>query len=473
MCIKLVRDSKKPRYNDNKKQPFTKEIETDVKISITNIGINGEGIAYANKKTIFCPRTLPKEEVVVSIVKEEQKYKNAILKEVITPSPERVLPLCKHYDICAGCSLMHAKYDYTLKIKNEILRESLFKYVKNFNSSVIAPVVPSPLVYHYRNKANVPVRFINGKSRFGLFNVGTNHFKTLDYCLVQDDVINTLLSDILLKMDELKIPAVDIKGKNGFVANIIIRVAYYSRDTQVSFILAVPKDITPLVDYLSKKYPYIRSISSVVNPKFDTPHVFNDTIKLLYGDKTITEKLGDYSYRLTPESFFQLNTPQASKMYELVVSSYPFNGTEVVIDAYAGVAPISFYLSKHVKQVYAIELENSSINSAKKTILTNNIKNIRLINKEFLAGFKEIFNMDFDVIVFDPPRTGLTESVVELVLKKKIPAIIYISCSPSTLAKDIQLLQASYKIVKITPLDMFPYTSHIESITVLKLKDNI
>jgi 23S rRNA (uracil1939-C5)-methyltransferase len=303
-----------------------------------------------------------------------------------------------------------------------------------------------------------------------MYKPNSNHLVEINDCPIQESDINKFYTLILNQMDKRKMLAYNNTSRTGTVRFIIIRKALATNEIQVTFILKEHDEaVEKLGLYLVEKFREIVSVYAVINDDLKSREFFTKKQELVAGKETINEVLNDVVFSLKPDAFFQLNTKQAHQLYEKIIELGDFKKTDIVVDGYSGIAPIAQYIAPHVKRVYAIESVEASLQSAKDTIIQNNQKNIDLLKGDVMTVLKQK-NITPDAIVFDPPRTGLGERLCEFLLKHAPKKIIYVSCNPSTLAKDLNLLVSKYDIKSITPFDMFPYTAQTESVTLLTLK---
>ena len=447
------------------------QIGSNINLEIKRLGINGEGIGYYEKKAVFVDFALPNEIVDVKITEDFGTYYKAELGEIIEKSPKRVEPFCPVYHECGGCQLQHLEYKETLNLKRDLIIQAMKRYYKApFDLRAIKQTERSPQDKHYRNKASLPLQYKFGKNIIGMYKPNSNHLVEISDCPVQDEDINKFYNIILNQMDKRKMLAYNNTSKTGTVRFIIIRKAIATNQVQVTFILMEKdQEVETLGQYLVEKFKEIVSVYAVINDDLKSREFFTNDTHLIAGVDEIDEVLNDITFKLKPDAFFQLNPLQADKLYKKVISLGGFKKTDIVVDGYSGIAPIAQYIAPLVKNVYAIETIDASIQSAKETIINNKNKNIDLIKGDITIMLKKR-NIKADIMVFDPPRTGLGMKLTSFLVKEKPNKIIYISCNPSTLAKDLDVLKEAYLIESITPFDMFPYTSHVESITLLSLK---
>lgn len=447
------------------------KVGSNVQIEIKRLGINGEGIGYHEKKAVFVDFALPTELVDVEILEDKGTYYQAKLINILTKHPKRAEPFCPVYHECGGCQLQHLEYKETLYVKRDLIIQALKRYLKiPFDLKQIKNTVASPDKTHYRNKASLPLQYKHEKNIIGMYKPNSNHLVEINDCPIQESDINKFYTLILNQMDKRKMLAYNNTSRTGTVRFIIIRKALATNEIQVTFILKEKDEaVEKLGLYLVEKFREIVSVYAVINDDLKSREFFTKKQELVAGKETINEVLNDVVFSLKPDAFFQLNTKQAHQLYTKIIELGDFKKTDIVVDGYSGIAPIAQYIAPHVKRVYAIESVEASLQSAKDTIIQNNQKNIDLLKGDVMTVLKQK-NITPDAIVFDPPRTGLGERLCEFLLKHAPKKIIYVSCNPSTLAKDLNLLVSKYDIKSITPFDMFPYTAQTESVTLLTLK---
>ncbi|MBP5445898.1 MAG: 23S rRNA (uracil(1939)-C(5))-methyltransferase RlmD [Acholeplasmatales bacterium] len=436
-----------------------------LELEIKKMGINGEGIAYYNRKIVFVDNALPKEKVKVEIVEETDRFVKADLKEIIVKSPFRCIPKCEKFDECGGCNLQHLKYEEQLNIKRELVIEALEKYSGlNPRKFEIKKTIGMSNPYNYRNKVSAPVKDLNGCA-WGMYKPNTNHLVILHDCLVQYNDLNDCLNKIVKLMDKLGFKP---KSKNeGLIKYIVCRQSNYTKEIQVTLILGETKtDVTPLVDEI-KNINNVVSIYTDIN-KGESPDIFGDKLKKHFGKDFITDKLDKYYFNLLPNAFFQLNSMQAVTLYNEAKKAAKLSLKEKVVDCYCGVGTISIWVSNLAKEVIGIENNKEAIKSAKENALNNKVKNVNFICGDAANELDKIDNID--CIIADPPRSGMRDLAYKI-LDKEPKRLVYVSCNPSTLAKDIKILSKKYDVKYIQPIDMFPQTSNVEAVVSMVLKN--
>ncbi|MDI6453110.1 23S rRNA (uracil(1939)-C(5))-methyltransferase RlmD [Peloplasma aerotolerans] len=448
------------------------KVDDQIVLNIKRMGINGEGIGYLNKLAIFVDYALPDEDIEVVITEVYENRAVGKIKNILKPSSMRREPFCPVYESCGGCQTQHLDYEETLVQKRDILIKSFERYAgRKIDEDLIKKTMGADQPRYYRNKASLPVQKFKMNNKLGMYARNSSHFVIIEDCPVQNQLINQILKTIIQLMDELGVDALNAKTRRGYVRSLVVRVSENHKEAQVSFIMMNKSNRLPsLVERLVEKEKNIVSVFEVLNPDIKKPGYFTDDVKLLYGKETITETLNNQTYLLKPEAFFQLNTPQAHKFYLEMKRLASLKPHEIAIDAYAGIAPISHYIHKDAKHVYAIELDSAACESAKLSLKQNHITNVTVLQSDFKRALSGLKEKKIDVMFFDPPRVGLGKESIDLILEFKPKRIIYGSCNPSTLAKDFKDLLNSYHLVEVVPIDMFPYTSLVESVSLLVLK---
>jgi len=448
------------------------KVNDKLDLEIKRMGINGEGIAYYQKLAIFIDQAIPGELIEATIDEVYDNRALAHMSSIKQPSIDRKTPFCPVYEMCGGCQTQHISYEAMLHHKRDILLKSFDRYAGlKISDKKIKPTIGAKNPEHYRNKASLPIQFIKGKNRFGMYAKNSNQFIPIDGCPVQHDVINKVLRKITSLMDTFGIQAYDPKTKQGYVRHLVVRIAEHTGEVQVSFIMFKKSNrLDDLTKKLIELEPEIVSVYEVMNEDMRKMGFFTEQKRLVYGKETITETLNGHAYILKPEAFFQLNTTQADLFYHEMKRLAQLKPHEVAIDAYAGIAPVSHYIHDQAKKVYAIEMDASACESARLSLEKNGIKNVTVLQSDFKRALSGLKEKKIDVMFFDPPRVGLGDDTIELILQFKPKRLIYGSCNPSTLAKDLNALLAHYDLVETVPIDMFPYTSLVESVSLLTLK---
>jgi 23S rRNA (uracil-5-)-methyltransferase RumA len=443
-------------------------------LTIKRLGINGEGVGYFKKQVVFVPGALPGEEVVVEATKIHPKFAEAKIKKVRIKSPHRVKPLCPVYDLCGGCQLQHLDYQQQLKEKRDIVLQSLERHTKlNLEKLDIRDTIGMENPWGYRNKSSFQVGEKAGKVLAGLYGLNSHQLINIEQCAVQHSQTNEATAAVKRILEELQISIYNEKTKKGIVRTIVTRVGVQTGELQVVLITSqkeLPqKDV--IIAEIQKMLPNVKSIVQNINGD-KTSLIFGEETLLLAGEDFIQETLGDLQFELSARTFFQLNPTQTIKLYDEVKEAAQLTGTEKVVDAYCGVGTIGLWLADQAKEVRGMDVIPESIEDAKKNAKRHGFTNTKyvpgkaeeILPKWVKKGWKP------DVIVVDPPRTGLDKQLLQTILQVEAEKVIYVSCNPSTLARDIETLSKKYHVEYIQPVDMFPQTAHVEAVAKIILK---
>lgn len=443
-------------------------------LEIIDNGVSFEGIAKFEGKVVFVPDAIIGEKVIAKIIKTNKDYSIGKIEKIINESKYREKPICDVFKRCGGCSAQHINYDMQLLLKNKIVANVLKK--QNLDTSIIKNTVGMGMPYYYRNKAQYPVRYQNGKNVMGFYAKRTHEIIQNECCFIQNRVIDILSKEVFDLLVENGFKGYDEKSLKGDIRHILIRRGFHTGDVMIVIIVNNKKLLNDarfnnIVNELVKNNKNIKSIFLNLNDK-NTNEILGDEEKKLYGEDYILDSIGNFNYHISPKSFFQVNTMQAEVLYETLKKSLNLSGNEVLFDLYSGVGSIGIYLSDKVKEVYGIEIEKQAVKMANLNLKLNGVN-----NAEYIAGSVEDKIEEFkkrnikpDVIVVDPPRRGLDEKSIDYILGFNAKKIGYVSCNPATLARDLKLLSAKYNINEIIPVDLFPNSHHIECVASLSLK---
>lgn len=443
-------------------------------LTIKRLGINGEGVGYFKKQVVFVPGALPGEEVVVEATKVQPKFAEARIKKIRKKSEHRVAPPCPVYEECGGCQLQHLDYRQQLVEKKDIVKQSLERHTKlNVEKLDIRDTLGMKNPWNYRNKSQFQVGQRDGKLLAGLYGINSHKLVDIQHCAVQHSATNKATSTVKKILQDLKVSVYNEKTRKGIVRTIVARIGVKTEELQIVLITSqreLPhKD--EIVSRIKQALPEVTSIVQNVNGQ-KTSLIFGDETRLLEGREFIQETLGELEFELSARTFFQLNPEQTVNLYNEVKEAAGLTGVEKVVDAYCGVGTIGLWLADGADEIRGMDVIADSIEDAEKNAERHGISHAtyvvgkaeQVLPKWAKEGWKP------DVLVVDPPRTGLDQQLLNTILKVKPKKIVYVSCNPSTLAKDISVLVSKYKVGYIQPVDMFPQTSHIESVTSLILK---
>lgn len=445
-------------------------------VDIIDNGFEGEGITKIDNFTIFIPGTIKGEKVRVLIVKVLSSHGFGKVIEILEKSQARQDVDCNTYKRCGGCNLRHVKYEETLKMKQNAVQSLVNKTLKNKLQVRETVGMENPL--HYRNKAQYPIGINKqGEPVIGVFANRTHEVIPIDNCLIQNKKSEEIAKFIIEFIKEKNISIYDEKTGKGLVRHIVTKVGIKTGEIMCVIVInghKIPNE-NELVENLKTRYPEIKAIVKNINMKNTNVILGQENINL-YGNGYIEDILGEYKFKISPLSFYQVNPVQAEKLYNLGVSMAEITKNDVVFDLYCGIGTISLFMSKFAKKVYGIEIVEEAVKMAKENAQNNNVS-----NTEFFAGDVEIVLDDLinnkglkaDVVMFDPPRKGLDKKSIDNILNIRPKKIVYISCNPATLIRDLADFENEYDIKTIIPVDMFPYTSHVECVSVLQLKQDV
>ncbi|RAL24329.1 23S rRNA (uracil(1939)-C(5))-methyltransferase RlmD [Thermoflavimicrobium daqui] len=442
-----------------------------VELPIRRLGINGEGVGYYQKQVIFVEGAIPGEFVVARIDEVEKNFAKAKLVRLKKKSAYRIQPKCPIYETCGGCQLQHIDYRFQRRLKRELVQEAFRKYT-NLADIPIEKTISMSEPWTYRNKAQFPLQSIEQRVVMGMFSAKSHRLVEIKECPVQHPLVNQALEIVRDIIEQLKISIYDERKHQGVIRHIVVRISFATKEIQLVFISrtkSFPEE-KALISEVIKRLPQVKSIVLNHNPH-KTSLIFGNESRLLWGTEKISEQLGEITYLLSARAFFQLNPVQTRKLYEEVEKLAQLTGNETVIDAYCGVGTIGIWLARKAKRVLGMDTIPEAIENAKENAVVNQID-----HAEYVVGEAEILipkwvkkGLKPDLVVVDPPRVGLGQALIDTLLEVKVPRMIYVSCNPATLAKDCQqLIRGGYQVKKVIPLDMFPQTAHIESITLLE-----
>ena len=447
----------------------------EYEVEIIDNGYNGEGIAKIDGFTVFVPNAIKGEVVKILIVKVLSSHAFGKILEIEKKSKFRQEIDCATYKRCGGCDLRHIKYEQTLKMKQNAVQALVNKTLKNKIEVKETLGMENP--FFYRNKAQYPVGVNKDrKPIIGVFANRTHEVIPIKNCLIQNPKSEAIAKFILEFIKEKNISIYNEKIGKGFFRHIVIKVGIKTNEIMCIFVIngkKIPYE-EELVEKLKQNYPEIKTIVKNINMKNTNVILGQENINL-YGNGYIEDVLGEYKFKISPLSFYQVNPKQAEKLYNLGIEMAKVSKEDTVFDLYCGIGTISLFIAKYAKKVYGVEIVEQAIKDAKQNAKINNIENV-----QFIAGDTKIVLEDLiykkgiiaDIVIFDPPRKGLDNNSINNILKIKPKKIVYISCNPATLIRDLALFEKLYEVKTIIPVDMFPFTKHVECVSVLELKEN-
>lgn len=433
---------------------------------------DGKGICLHEGVRGFVDDLLPGEKALVETTYRTKQVFYARVINRLTISQDRVKPICDVFSSCGGCQLMHMNYDSQLKLKQNIVQECL-KKIGNICVEVDDTIgMEEP--YFYRNKIQMPIKCVKGKILSGFYKAQTHDIVPIDKCYIENKDADHILLTIKKLMKKYRVSPYDEDKRLGVVRHVLIRHSRLNNDNMVVLVCNV--DTFPgrkdFVKELTRNEPSISSVVQNVN-KRDTNVILGEKEYVLYGKGFIIDDICGIKFKISPKSFFQVNIKQTEKLYSLALEKANINKDDLVLDAYCGIGTIGLIASKKAKEVIGVEIVYDAVVDAINNTKHNKINNARFYNGdagEFIVR-KYQEGVNFDVVIMDPPRKGSDEKFLSILLKTHPKKIVYVSCDPSTLARDLKYLVRDYEVVSVTPVDMFPNTIHVETIVLLCLKD--
>ncbi|MDG5765846.1 23S rRNA (uracil(1939)-C(5))-methyltransferase RlmD [Balneolales bacterium ANBcel1] len=463
----------------------------ELELDITAAAFEGKGLGKVGEYAVFVKNTAPGDRVKVRIIKKKKKYAEGVLLELLSPSPDRIRPECRHAEICGGCTWQHIPYETELAYKAGHVADH-FQRIGGFRDLKPEPPVGAPRPYHYRNK----MEYTFGDRRWltdsevqsgqeipdrdfalGLHVPGRyDRILNIEECHLQHPVSYRILDAVRAWALQNDIPPYNTHKHTGLLRHLVIRNAEHTGDLMVNLVTRTNEEETvrALAGHLLESFPEITTFVHTVNDT-RSPTSEGRYRNLIHGPGHIHEHLGSYRFRIDPGTFFQTNTLQAEALYEIVLRSLGDQKVPVVYDLYCGVGTLTLYASRMAGRIVGIELNEQAIEKARENAVDNGVE-----HAVFERGdMKDIFNDALverhgrpDVVITDPPRAGMHEDVVRRLLKLAPRKIIYVSCNSATQARDVALLSERYQLDSVQPVDMFPRTYHIESVAVLSLRQD-
>lgn len=447
-------------------------------LEIIDCGSNFEGIAKHNEIVIFVPGAIIGEKVKVKIIKVTSSYAIAKLEALIVKSKYRKDAFCEVFKHCGGCMAQNIEYNMQLLLKKNMVKNLMDK--QGMKCYELNSTIGMGMPYYYRNKVQYPVRFINGSTKIGFYRKNSHYIIENKCCYIQNRVIDILAKNVLDELIKEGFRGYSDETKMGDIRHIIIRRGYHTSEIMIIIVVNNPNILTDyrirnVVKRLVEKKGNIQNIFLNLNTS-NTNEILGEKIKQVYGEENyISDYIGDFKLYISPKSFFQVNTIQAEVLYNTLKEGLRLNKNEILFDLYSGVGSIGIFLSKDVLKVYGIEIEKSAVDMANLSIKNNNVS-----NAEYIAGSVEDKIVEFknrrifpNVIVVDPPRKGLDKKSIQYIINFKPEKIGYVSCNPATMVRDLKVLYENYYVESVTPVDMFPNTSSVECVAILKLKKNV
>jgi 23S rRNA (uracil1939-C5)-methyltransferase len=433
---------------------------------------DGRGVVKINKMPVFVPDLLVGEEAEITIVRQDKNYAIGRRGELIVQSKNRVVPICPVYKECGGCQLQHLDYQEQLRMKNNRLEQAL-RRIGGVNPTML-PIIGMENPYFYRNKVQVPYGLDrNNDIIAGFFKRGTHEIVDTKKCYIENEESDEIIIYLKTLFKKYEIKPYEIDQDKGVIKTVLVKKATSTNQIMVVIVTrstAIPH-MNELLRDLTIKFTNIKTIIHNVS-NIKTTKMLGDKENILFGPGYIEDVLMGVKFQISARSFYQVNPTQTKFLYEKAIEFADFKGNEMVLDAYCGIGTIALIMAHKVKKVLGIDIVGKAIEDANNNAKINNIKNVDFVAADvnhYVAKL-EASNQKLDVVVVDPPRDGLDQKFINLLLKSKPSKIVYISCEPSSLARDIKQLSRYYNLEKVQGVDMFPQTYHVESVVLLKVK---
>jgi 23S rRNA (uracil1939-C5)-methyltransferase len=462
-----------------------KPVQIVENIAVIDASSDGQAVAKTEEYVMFIKGAVPGDIVDVQITRKKSKYREAKVIAIKEKSDKRIDAVCAHFGVCGGCKWQSMSYDWQLFYKQKQVTDALTRLAK-IELPEIQKILPSAKTYHYRNKLEYTFsnkkwlteeeistnQEIGNRNALGFHIPGLfDKILDIDTCYLQEDPSNAIRLAVKKFALENNLTFFDIREQIGLLRNIIIRSTSTGEWMVIlSFYYDDKENIAKLMNHLSEQFPQITSLQYVINSKK------NDTIGdldiiVFKGNDSIYENMEGLKFKIGPKSFYQTNSDQAYELYKVTRDFAALTGTEIVYDLYTGTGTIANFVAHQAKKVVGVEYVPAAIEDAKVNSALNSIT-----NTSFYAGdMKDVLNDEFvklngkpDVIITDPPRAGMHDDVTKKILEIEPNRIVYVSCNPATQARDLQLLDSKYKVVKVQPVDMFPQTHHVENVVLLE-----
>jgi 23S rRNA (uracil1939-C5)-methyltransferase len=450
-------------------------------VEITDLAFGGRGLTRLEGLTVFVDQAVPGDCAGICITKKKKNYAEASLVRLIKPSVDRITPPCEYSGFCGGCRWQFLRYDRQLAYKRQHVADCL-EHIGIIKKTPVHPTIPSHRVFGYRNKMEFSfsdrrwlrpdemVRDdIDTHFALGLHVPGT-FYKVIDTrsCLLQPDTGNQILDDVRSFVKSSPRPVYGLRSHVGFWRFLMLRHSVAFDHWMINLITAEsdPCSLQALSDLLMEKYPKIASIINNVTSRRAAVAI-GDFEQILAGDSFILDKIGAYEFEISANSFFQTNTAGAQRLYETIKKYAGLSGSEKVLDLYSGTGTIPMVLSDSAQEIIGVEISESAVADAEKNCRRNKILNCRFVRGDIRRVLPDMMNRP-DVLIIDPPRAGIHKEVAEQILDMAPDRIVYVSCNPATLARDLGMMVENYRVAEVQPVDMFPLTYHVEAVARLE-----
>lgn len=453
------------------KQPIPVKKNDTIQLNIHDIGTEGQGIGRYEGYTLFVDGALPGEAIRATVIKAGKNFGVGKLREILKTSPDRVTPVCPIASQCGGCAIQHLSYNAQLTYKREKVKQLIHRIGK-IETVTVKPTIGMAAPWHYRNKVQFPVREVDGDIRIGYYAKRSHRVVETEICYIQDRRNEEIQRILLAWMKGHHVPAYNELKHSGIVRHLVTRYAHTSGNMQVTIVINAKKlRHTEVLIEAFKSLGYVTSVTLNIN-RDKTNVILGPEIKPLYGTPSIEDTIGDIRFKISPLSFYQVNPVQTEKLYAEALAYAGLTGEETVLDLYCGIGSISLCLAKKAKQVIGVEIVPQAIENAKANAELNGLKNTKFYvgkAEEVIPALHAKEGLKADVVVVDPPRKGCDEALLETIVQIAPKKLVYVSCDPATLARDLNYLASKgFQVEAVQPVDMFPHTVHVECVVKLQ-----
>lgn len=446
--------------------------KTTLDLQIIDLTEEGEGVGKKDGFTWFVKGGLPGDQVKCHVTKVNKSFGKAEAIKLLKASEDRVEAPCSYYSVCGGCQIQDLSYEAQLKFKKDTVMNTLMR-IGGFEKPIVRDVLSMKEPYRYRNKGAYAVVATKEGPVIGLYEKNSHRIVPVADCLIQNESHKAILEAFKSYMVSFNVPAYNSKAKEGLVRHLVIRQSDATGEIMVIVVTAKRK--LPMTDkmvgLLMGAVPQITSVVQNIQPE-NTSEILGEACKYLYGNEFIEDHMGALKFQISPLSFFQVNSKQAKRLYDSALNAADLSGDEVVFDLYSGTGTLSLFLAQKAKKVYGVELSSHAVEDARKNAAVNDVGNV-----EFILGLSEIevpklyaSGVTADVVVVDPPRVGCEDSVIECIKEMNPKKIVYVSCKPSTMARDMKKLcsEEAYSLSWVQPVDLFGHTTGVECVALLE-----
>jgi len=454
-----------------------------VELWINRMAYGGKGIAHLDGLVVFVDGAIPGDRVMARVVRKKKDYAEAKLEELLDPSPDRINAPCPYSGYCGGCTFQHLRYEKQLEYKKGHIRDSISR-IGAIDNVLVHDVIPSDRIYGYRNKMEfsfsdrcwLPAEEYAKGEREGGFGLGLHmpgtFFKVMDIdaCLLQHDTGNLILNEVKRYVKESGVPVYGLKSHKGLWRFLTLRYSTAFDEWLVNLVTSEEDRgaVIPLSEGLCKGFDKIKTVVNNINTR-KAAVASGEREIILKGEGYIRDRIGPHTFQVSANSFFQTNSSGAGRLYEKVMEYAELEGHEVVLDLYCGTGTIPIFLSKKAKEVIGMEIVAAAIQDAERNCISNDALNCRFILGDIRETLPDI-RFKPDVLIIDPPRAGIHEDILKGIMSMAVKKVVYVSCNPATMARDIGRMSDRYLVKEIQPVDMFPHTYHIEAVAKMALQ---